>query len=91
LASDPTRPQLPGEPTINEESSSSAPIKPSLTGIFKRNGKYFAIIEGKNYKKGDYYRNHQLTQIDNDSVQLSSKNGTINLRLIPKVKNQSYD
>lgn len=86
LASDPTRPILPGaqvaKTTVNEKGKSKQP----LTAIITRNKSRTAIIEGDSYKVGDRYRGNKILKIFNNKVLLSSSTGNFYLTLISKIK-----
>jgi hypothetical protein len=86
FGSDPTRPPSPDQPEITENLTPPNQIKQHLTGIFKRNGEYFAIIEGSPYKKGDFYKDYQIIQINSVGIKLGSNQGTLDIQLIPQVK-----
>lgn len=85
-AKDPTRPLLPNHKSGSTEKPKSAPAKQPLTAVITRNNQRFAIIEGKSYRTGDYYRGNRIVNIFKDRVLLNSSSGNIQLTFIPKIK-----
>lgn len=86
FAKDPTRPLT--HTVVRNENSVSAPAKAEqpLTAIFIRNNKRFAVIEGKIYQAGEYYRDSRILNIYQDKVLLSASQGHFQLTLIPNIK-----
>gem|GEM_PF-6444851 len=85
LANDPTRPPIKNQKTAVKKSV-SAKTKQPLTAIFIRNNRRVAMLDGKLYRPGEYYRGSRIINIDHDKVLLRSNEGNFQLTLIPKIK-----
>ncbi len=85
-AKDPTRPLMSGVGKTIQKTNNKTVSKQPLTAIFIRNKQTVAMIEGKLYSKGDYYRGSRILKIHKDKVLLRSIDGSFQLTLIPKIK-----
>ncbi len=87
LAKDPTKP-LYFKPKAAPKQTQPTNIKQPLTGIIKKGNQYFAVLEGKLYKKGDYYRDSRIVKITRSSVRLNNDKGSRVLSLFAKLRSQ---
>ena len=85
-AGDPTRPLLPTAKSATTNNQPGRKVAQPLTAIFIRGDTRSAIIEGKSYRVGDYYRGNRVTKIYKNKVLLRSNEGSFQLTLISKIK-----
>ena len=86
FAKDPTRPQIPTSAKGENNSAITVRVEQPLTAIFIKNKKRFAMIEGKIYQAGEYYKESRIVSIEQDKVLLNSSQGNFHLTLIPNIK-----
>ncbi len=85
-AKDPTRPQIAVKVKNADTKAVSVKVEQPLTAIFIKNKTRFAMIEGKIYQAGEYYRDSRIVNIEQDKVLLRSSQGNFHLTLIPNIK-----
>ena len=90
LASDPTKPQIFVNKTKTVSNTNTKPkVQQPLTAIFTKNRQRSAMIEGKLYRSGEYYKGSKIIKIEQDKVLLVSSEGSLQLTLIPTIKSAS--
>ena len=83
---DPTRPLMIEEKFKKTDKKSTKKVMQPLTAIFVASKSSSAIIEGKIYHIGEYYKDGKIINIYHDKIVLQSSAGNYDLTLIPNIK-----